>query len=89
MLQNEMVDAMRKDRSLGCADLSRFVLHLCIYYIINISLNYPLFHKSFLCGCFRWLTMAQLMAASFGEKILSVEHWQMVKEIERLRKERS
>ncbi|XP_078177648.1 E2F target protein 1 (ETG1) [Carex rostrata] len=59
MLQNEMVDAMRKDRSLGCADLSR------------------------------WLTMAQLMAASFGEKILSVEHWQMVKEIERLRKERS
>ncbi|KAJ4769054.1 Mini-chromosome maintenance complex-binding protein [Rhynchospora pubera] len=58
MLQNEMVEAMRKDRSLGCSDLSR------------------------------WMTMAQLMAASFGEKSLSVEHWQMVKEIERLRKER-
>jgi Mini-chromosome maintenance replisome factor len=40
-------------------------------------------------GRFRWLTMAQLMAASFGEKKLSVEHWQMVKEMERLRKERS
>lgn len=36
----------------------------------------------------RWLTMAQIMAASFGEKSLSMEHWQMVKELERLRKER-
>ncbi|KAJ3693792.1 hypothetical protein LUZ60_009272 [Juncus effusus] len=34
----------------------------------------------------RLMTMAQLMAASFGEKNLSLEHWQMVKEIERLRK---
>jgi Mini-chromosome maintenance replisome factor len=31
--------------------------------------------------------MAQLMAANFGEKYLSIEHWQMVKEMERLRKE--
>jgi hypothetical protein len=28
------------------------------------------------------------MASSFGEKSLSMEHWQMVKELERLRKER-
>ncbi|OVA19671.1 Mini-chromosome maintenance complex-binding protein [Macleaya cordata] len=37
---------------------------------------------------FRWLTMARLMSASFGETSLSLEHWQMVKELERLRKER-
>ena len=36
----------------------------------------------------RWLTMAQITASSFGEKSLSLEHWQMVKELERLRKER-
>ncbi|XP_058110592.1 mini-chromosome maintenance complex-binding protein isoform X1 [Magnolia sinica] len=36
----------------------------------------------------RWLTMARLMSASFGETSLSMEHWQMVKELERLRKER-
>ncbi|XXG85926.1 hypothetical protein AAC387_Pa11g0921 [Persea americana] len=36
----------------------------------------------------RWLTMARLMAASFGETFLSMEHWQMVKEMERLRLER-
>lgn len=32
--------------------------------------------------------MARLMAASFGETCLSLEHWQMVKELERLRLER-
>ncbi|KAL6627366.1 hypothetical protein ACP70R_031092 [Stipagrostis hirtigluma subsp. patula] len=58
MIQDEMVSAMRDDRSLGCSELSR------------------------------WLTMAQIMASSFGEKSLSMEHWQMVKEIERLRKQR-
>ncbi|XP_072984466.1 mini-chromosome maintenance complex-binding protein [Typha latifolia] len=57
-LQDDMVNAMREDRSLGCTDLNR------------------------------WLTMAQLMAASFGERSLTLEHWQMVKELERLRKER-
>jgi len=32
--------------------------------------------------------MAQIMALSFGEKSLSLEHWHMVKELERLRKQR-
>ncbi|CAA6656949.1 unnamed protein product [Spirodela intermedia] len=36
----------------------------------------------------RWVTMGQLMSASFGETQLSLEHWQMVKEMERLRRER-
>ncbi|XP_077239151.1 E2F target protein 1 (ETG1) [Tasmannia lanceolata] len=36
----------------------------------------------------RWLTMARSMSLSFGETCLSLEHWQMVKELERLRKER-
>ncbi|XP_026412288.1 mini-chromosome maintenance complex-binding protein-like [Papaver somniferum] len=36
----------------------------------------------------RWLTMARLMSASFGETSLSLEHWQMVKELERLRNDR-
>ncbi|XAR66020.1 hypothetical protein NMG60_11012059 [Bertholletia excelsa] len=36
----------------------------------------------------RWLTMARLMSLSFGETALSLEHWQMVKELERIRKER-
>ncbi|KAG1338973.1 putative 5-amino-6-(5-phospho-D-ribitylamino)uracil phosphatase, chloroplastic [Cocos nucifera] len=58
LLQDELVAAMREDRSVGCTDLNRL------------------------------LTMAQLMSASFGEKTLSLEHWQLVKELERLRKER-
>ncbi|KAM0918896.1 hypothetical protein ACQ4PT_008613 [Festuca glaucescens] len=57
-IQDEMVNAMREDRSLGCSELSR------------------------------WLTMAQITASSFGEKSLSMEHWQTVKELERLRKQR-
>ncbi|XVE90970.1 hypothetical protein DITRI_Ditri20bG0118200 [Diplodiscus trichospermus] len=36
----------------------------------------------------RWLTMARLVSSSFGESCLSLEHWQMVKELERLRRER-
>ncbi|GFP86604.1 mini-chromosome maintenance complex-binding protein [Phtheirospermum japonicum] len=36
----------------------------------------------------RWLTMGRLMSVSFGETCLSMQHWQMVKELERLRKER-
>ncbi|GAB2288319.1 Mini-chromosome maintenance complex-binding protein, variant 2 [Dionaea muscipula] len=36
----------------------------------------------------RLLTMAQLMSLSFGETCLSMEHWQSVNELERLRKER-
>ncbi|CAL9123278.1 unnamed protein product [Musa textilis] len=39
-------------------------------------------------GLTRWLTMAELMSASFGEKCVTLEHWQMIKELERLRKER-
>ncbi|KAE9604108.1 hypothetical protein Lal_00001869 [Lupinus albus] len=36
----------------------------------------------------RWLTMGRLISLSFGETSLSLEHWQMVKELERLRRER-
>ncbi|XP_051122782.1 mini-chromosome maintenance complex-binding protein isoform X2 [Andrographis paniculata] len=36
----------------------------------------------------RWLTMGRLMSVSFGERCLSKQHWEMVKELERLRKER-
>ncbi|XP_071690035.1 mini-chromosome maintenance complex-binding protein [Rutidosis leptorrhynchoides] len=36
----------------------------------------------------RWLTMGRLMSLSMGETCLTHEHWQMVKEFERLRKER-
>ncbi|XP_042465269.1 mini-chromosome maintenance complex-binding protein-like [Zingiber officinale] len=57
-LQDEMVASMQEDKSLGCAELNR------------------------------WLTMTELMSASFGEKNLSLEHWQMIKELERLRKDR-
>uniref|UniRef100_A0ACD5TRH0 Uncharacterized protein n=1 Tax=Avena sativa TaxID=4498 RepID=A0ACD5TRH0_AVESA len=57
-IQDEMVSAMREDRTLGCSELSR------------------------------WLTMAQITASSFGEKSLSMEHWQIVKELERHRKQR-
>ncbi|GMH27107.1 hypothetical protein Nepgr_028950 [Nepenthes gracilis] len=36
----------------------------------------------------RLLTMGRLMSLSFGETSLSLRHWQLVKELERLRKER-
>ncbi|WOL14780.1 mini-chromosome maintenance complex-binding protein [Canna indica] len=36
----------------------------------------------------RWLTMGELMSASYGEKSLTLEHWQMIMEMERIRKER-
>ncbi|GAB4827687.1 hypothetical protein Ancab_034573 [Ancistrocladus abbreviatus] len=36
----------------------------------------------------RLLTMGRLMSLSYGETSLSLEHWQLVKELERLRKER-
>ncbi|TKY73940.1 Mini-chromosome maintenance complex-binding protein [Spatholobus suberectus] len=36
----------------------------------------------------RWLTMGRFMSVSYGETSLSLEHWQMVKELERLRRER-
>ncbi|KAJ0985448.1 hypothetical protein J5N97_003804 [Dioscorea zingiberensis] len=58
ILQDELVAAMREDRSLGPEQLNR------------------------------WLTMARLISVSFGEKELSLDHWQMFKEMERLRKER-
>ncbi|OMO90001.1 hypothetical protein COLO4_19455 [Corchorus olitorius] len=32
--------------------------------------------------------MARLVSTSFGETNLSLEHWQLVKELERLRMER-
>ncbi|CAL5204217.1 unnamed protein product [Lathyrus oleraceus] len=36
----------------------------------------------------RWLTMGRLMSLSYGETSMSLEHWQMAKELERLRRER-
>lgn len=36
----------------------------------------------------RLVTMGRLMCLSFGETTLSLEHWQMTKELERLRRER-
>lgn len=41
-----------------------------------------------ICMINRWLTMARLISVSYGETELSLEHWQMMKELERLRKER-
>lgn len=57
-VQDEMVESIKEDRSVGGVDLNR------------------------------WLTMAQLVSASLGETSLSMERWQMAKELERLRKER-
>ncbi|KAL3521301.1 hypothetical protein ACH5RR_019450 [Cinchona calisaya] len=39
-------------------------------------------------GLGRLLTMGRLVSVSFGETCLSLDHWQMVKELERLRRER-
>lgn len=36
----------------------------------------------------RLLTMGRLVSISFGEISLTLEHWQMAKELERLRRER-
>lgn len=36
----------------------------------------------------RLLTMGRLVSVSFGDTCLSLDHWQMVKELERLRRER-
>ncbi|XP_058753101.1 mini-chromosome maintenance complex-binding protein-like [Vicia villosa] len=36
----------------------------------------------------RWLTMGRLMSLSYGETSMSLEHWQMARELERLRRER-
>ncbi|PIA58028.1 hypothetical protein AQUCO_00500154v1 [Aquilegia coerulea] len=36
----------------------------------------------------RWLSMARLISISLGESCLTLEHWQMAKELERRRKER-
>ncbi|KAK1264677.1 Mini-chromosome maintenance complex-binding protein [Acorus gramineus] len=36
----------------------------------------------------RWMTMSRLISASLGETNLSLEHWKMAKELDRLRKER-
>lgn len=39
-------------------------------------------------GFSRLLTMGRLLSLSFGETSLTLEHWQMAKELERLRRER-
>ncbi|XP_065872936.1 mini-chromosome maintenance complex-binding protein isoform X2 [Euphorbia lathyris] len=36
----------------------------------------------------RWLTMGRLICASFGETSLTMEHWELAKELERQRRER-
>lgn len=83
-IEDDMVSARQEDRKLGSEDFSRSVIiyHdwyfvFFLYLLLVLITNY----------C-RWLTMARLMAASFGETFLSMEHWQMVKEMERLRLER-
>ncbi|KAL5569627.1 hypothetical protein UlMin_026202 [Ulmus minor] len=58
IIENDLVEARKADRSLGSQDFSRL------------------------------LSMGRLMSMSFGETSLSLEHWQMVKELERLRRER-
>jgi hypothetical protein len=78
-----MVNAMREDRSLGCSELSRYGFVKSYVQASDLYIQLTLF----LLIC-RWLTMAQITASSFGEKSLSMEHWQMVKELERLRKQR-
>lgn len=83
MVENDLVAARQTDRSVGSQDLSRYKSPpkvLSISYMCKIH-NYVLwFH--------RLLTMARMMSVSYGETTLSLEHWQMVLELERLRKER-
>lgn len=87
MLQDEMVASMQEDRSLGCAELNRFTFILANLSLCRMHLTPKLLSSRFLLS-FRWLTMTELMSASFGEKNFSLEHWQMIKELERLRKDR-
>ncbi|GLJ14702.1 hypothetical protein SUGI_0238350 [Cryptomeria japonica] len=58
LLENDMVAARQRDRSVGPEVFGR------------------------------WLTMARLVSLSFGEKTMSMDHWQIVKDLERQRSER-
>jgi hypothetical protein len=89
VVENDLVTARQADRSLGSQDFSRswapelslcmiLALRTLILVLLNLCLSSP---------C-RWLTMGRLISASFGETSLSLEHWQMVKELERLRMDR-
>ena len=88
-----MVNAMREDRSLGCSELSRYssCCQACASNSLYLRLQRRLWTSiqlTLLVLICRWLTMAQITASSFGEKSLSMDNWEMVKELERLRKQR-
>uniref|UniRef100_A0A3Q7GSM8 Uncharacterized protein n=1 Tax=Solanum lycopersicum TaxID=4081 RepID=A0A3Q7GSM8_SOLLC len=62
------------------------------YYEIIVSLYYArdaevVVLKPVFLFC-RFLTMGRLISLSFGETALTLEYWQMAKELERLRIER-
>lgn len=86
VLENDLVASRQADRSIGSHDFNRLGTgKLC-----ENSILFPYFvaHLVILFLAYRWLTMGRLMSASFGETCLSLEHWQMVMELERLRRER-
>ena len=91
VVENDLVTARQADRSLGSQDFSRswaLELPFCMILLALRILILVLLNLLSLSSPCRWLTMGRLISASFGETSLSLEHWQMVKELERLRMDR-
>lgn len=84
MVEDDLVAARQADRSLSSQDFSRSVGVLVLF--VWFSCHAIGCVKTDVC-C-RLLTMGRLISLSFGETSLTLEHWQMAKELERLRKER-
>lgn len=88
MVENDLVAARQADRSLNPEDLSRLVSGSITYFVAYLYRSVVPLPFLPLPIPNRWLTMGHLMSISFGETSLSLEHWQMAKELERLRRER-
>ena len=89
VIEDDLVVARQADRTLSSGDFSRLVMEL--FCDINTLFHLSFFinpHHQLICMACRLLTMGRLMSLSYGETSLSLEHWQMVKEMERLRRER-
>jgi len=90
VVERDLVAARQADRTLSPQDLSRFAsdFSTCTDSIFIFSC-FPLPLTPFFSPFpDRLVTMGRLMSLSYGESSLSLEHWQMVKELERLRKQR-
>ena len=87
VLETDLVAARREDPSIGQQTFHRYDAYHHEVLALGLCFFVGTFHD-ISRQCFRWLTLARLLSASYGESALTKERWEFVRKLDHTCEER-